>query len=50
MSGYSSDAIVHGGRLDPAVHLLSKPFRKTDLAKAVRRRLADTQCARLPIS
>lgn len=41
MSGYSSDAIVHGGRLDPGIHLLSKPFRKMDLAKAVRNRLAD---------
>jgi len=40
MSGYSNDAIVHGGRLDPGVHLLTKPFRKTDLAKAIRSRLA----------
>jgi len=40
MSGYSNEAIVHGGRLDPGVHLLSKPFRKMDLAKAIRSRLA----------
>ena len=39
MSGYSEDAIVHGGRLDPGVHLLTKPFRKDDLARAIRDRL-----------
>jgi PAS domain S-box-containing protein len=39
MSGYSEDVIVHGGRLDPGVHLLTKPFRKADLARAVRERL-----------
>jgi hypothetical protein len=36
MSGYSGDAITSGGVLDPAVRLLQKPFRKFDLAKAVR--------------
>ena len=41
MSGYTDDSIVHGGRLDPSVHLLSKPFRKIDLAIAVRSRLDD---------
>ena len=39
MSGYSQDLILHGGRLDPGVHLLTKPFRKADLARAVRERL-----------
>ncbi|WP_209426414.1 hybrid sensor histidine kinase/response regulator, partial [Pararhodobacter sp. SW119] len=35
-SGYTEDAIVHQGRLDPGVHLLSKPYRRTDLALKVR--------------
>jgi CheY-like chemotaxis protein len=35
-SGYTQDAIVHHGRLDPCVLLLSKPYRKTDLARMVR--------------
>jgi PAS domain S-box-containing protein len=35
-SGYTENAIVHHGRLDPGVLLLSKPYRKSDLAKLVR--------------
>jgi CheY-like chemotaxis protein len=35
-SGYTQDAIVHHGRLDPGVLLLGKPYRKTDLARMVR--------------
>ncbi len=35
-SGYTQDAIVHQGRLDPGVHLLSKPYRRADLAKMIR--------------
>jgi signal transduction histidine kinase/CheY-like chemotaxis protein len=38
-SGYSEDAIVHNGRLDPEVLLLAKPYRKADLARMVRRAL-----------
>lgn len=37
MSGYSEDAIVHDGRIDPGVLLLTKPFRKADLAHMLRR-------------
>ena len=40
-SGYTENAIVHNGRLDPGVHLLSKPYRKRDLADKVRRVLDD---------
>ncbi|MEX2334292.1 MAG: ATP-binding protein [Pseudohongiella sp.] len=42
MSGYTENAIVHHGRLDPGVSLLSKPFRRADLAKKVREVLDGT--------
>ncbi len=35
-SGYSENAIVHQGRLDPDVQLLEKPFRRETLAQKVR--------------
>ena len=35
-SGYTDDAIVHHGRLDEGVLLLTKPYRKTQLARMVR--------------
>ncbi len=39
-SGYTEDAIVHHGRLDPGVLLLAKPYRNAELALMVRRALA----------
>ena len=39
MSGYSQDAIIHDGRLDTGTLLLSKPFRKKELAQIVRQAL-----------
>jgi CheY-like chemotaxis protein len=36
MSGYTEDAIMHHGRLDADAKLLQKPFRRADLARAVR--------------
>ncbi|WP_297772947.1 PAS domain S-box protein [uncultured Roseovarius sp.] len=35
-SGYTENAIVHQGRLDPGVQLLSKPYRRYDLALKLR--------------
>ena len=35
-SGYTENAIIHHGRLDPGVHLLQKPYRRFDLAAKVR--------------
>jgi CheY-like chemotaxis protein len=35
-SGYTQNAIVHNGRLDDGVELLSKPYRKDDLARKLR--------------
>jgi PAS domain S-box-containing protein len=35
-SGYPEDAIVHHGRLDPGVNLLTKPYSRADLARTMR--------------
>jgi PAS domain S-box-containing protein len=40
-SGYTQNAIVHGGRLDPGVELLSKPYSRSDLARKVRHVIAN---------
>jgi len=36
MSGYTEEAVVRQVRLDPGMHLLTKPFRKRDLARMIR--------------
>src|SRR3712207_6648247 len=38
-TGYTSNAIVHHGRLDPGMHLIGKPFTYVELAAKVRRML-----------
>ena len=38
-SGYTRNAIIHNGRLDPGVQLITKPFSYEDLALRVRRLL-----------
>lgn len=40
-SGYTQNAIVHGGRLDPGVELISKPYRRDDLARRIGHILAN---------
>jgi CheY-like chemotaxis protein len=46
-SGYTDNAIVHGGRLDPGIELLSKPYRREALARKVRQVLRN-QAQRRP--
>jgi len=42
-SGYAQDVIVHEGRLDAGVELLSKPYRREELARKLRHVLANRQ-------
>lgn len=46
-SGYSENAIVHHGRLDPGVHLLGKPYRRSELAAKIREALAGSRGSRV---
>jgi hypothetical protein len=39
MTGYSRNAIVHQGRLDPGVQLLQKPVTSVELGRKIREML-----------
>jgi PAS domain S-box-containing protein len=39
-SGYSENAVIHGNRLDPDILLLTKPYRRSELARMIRLALA----------
>ena len=47
-TGYTRNAIVHQGRLDPDVHLLNKPFTQQDLARKVRELIDAAEASHLP--
>ncbi|HEY9211365.1 MAG TPA: PAS domain S-box protein, partial [Ancylobacter sp.] len=42
-SGYTENAIVHGGRLDAGVDLLGKPYSRESLARKIRQMLENQQ-------
>jgi CheY-like chemotaxis protein len=46
-SGYTRDAIVHGGRLDPGVEMIAKPFTYQALSQKVRDMLDRGRTGRL---
>ncbi|PKA42194.1 response regulator (plasmid) [Rhizobium sullae] len=45
-SGYTENSIVHGGRLDPGLELVSKPYTRDALARKIRHVLASSASRR----
>jgi CheY-like chemotaxis protein len=45
-SGYTQNAVIHGGRLDSGVELLSKPYSREQLAYKIRQILGGTHATR----
>lgn len=48
-SGYTENAIVHGGRLDRGVELIGKPYAKESLARKIRHVLANEKQRQLAV-
>jgi CheY-like chemotaxis protein len=48
-SGYTQDAFVNGGRLDPGLQLISKPYRIEELGRKIRRMLPGQPKALSPV-
>ena len=49
-SGYTDNTMINDGRLDAGVLLLSKPYRKSQLARMVRLALGDESEANIPLA
>jgi len=49
-SGYPQNAIVHGGRLDAGLELLSKPYQRDELARKLREVLDQRHTAAVPLA
>lgn len=49
-SGYTDNAMIHDGHLDEGVLLLSKPYRKSQLARMVRVALGDDSEANIELA
>jgi FixJ family two-component response regulator len=41
MTGYTRNAVVHGGMVDPGVQLIGKPFTLDQIAAKIRETLAE---------
>ena len=47
-SGYTENVIVHKGRLDPGLALISKPYRRDALARKIRAMFRDKRAPDAP--
>ena len=49
-SGYTENAVIHNGQLDPGMSLVGKPYRREDLARKVRAALDQTKAVSPPVA
>ena len=47
-SGYTENAMIHNGRLDEGINLLSKPYGRAELASAIRTLLSASSAPSIP--